>query len=1077
MNKHPHVYKTAAGSRVLWVCLSILICSFAVTARAGWKEPESASPFKAPPITVTGKITDGRNLPLDGASVMIRGTKRGATTNASGVFTLNNVPDNAVLVISSTGYLTREVSVKGQTTINVSLADQVQGLNDVVVVGYGTRTKKDLTGAISQVKATQLENENPRSVGDMLRGNAPGLDVGFDGTTKGSNASLQIRGKGTLTAKSDPLIVLDGVIYPGALEDINPNDISTIDILKDASSAAVFGARSANGVILINTKKGKIGKAQITFNHNFGLNKVENKPHLLNANEYVQFRGDAEWALHGFDSTSVPGVKYKYTDPSRLPAGFTLAQWLALDGSAASADPVTVWLTRNEFKPIEITNYKAGNTLDWEKLIYNQNAIQQDHTISIAQRKEDYNYYLSLGYLENQGLTNGDKYKTIRLRSNIEGTIAKYLTVGVNIQFADRDESSVPLRLNDVLGSTPLGSIYADGSTTTLRNSVNDDPGNNTNPFMDQYYTSRLYKYDNFFGNLYVKGTLPYGFSYSVNFAPRFDILKEYNYQSVNNPTILAKHGVIDRRNQTIYSWTLDNVLNWNKTFGKHSISATFLVNAEKYQQYDTKIHAENLQPNGNLGYDALQSATAAPTVSSADDYSTGDALMGRVNYGYNNRYNLTGTFRRDGYSAFGLQNPRANFYSVAGAWTFSEERFMRNTANWLEYAKLRLSYGTNGNREIGRYAALSTLNSGTYVFVTSGGTAYNTGQVNASNLSNPTLKWERNGSTDLGLDFTLLKGTVSGSIDYYYRDTKDLLVNKSLPTVTGFTSILANLGEVVNTGMEFTFNTRNMRRTNFEWNTTLSFWFNNNKIKHLYGPTPDFDATGKQVGTSEKDDINNGWFIGHNINAVYDYKIVGVWQVSEAATAKSFGYKPGDFKLQDTNGDGQYTVADKVFIGQTVPKFSWSLRNDFKIFKNFDFSFTLYAKMGQLSQFNQAKNVDRFYNRSNFYVRPYWTPNNPINDYAAIGSNSAGAVSWNVYRTSTFVRLSNVSLAYTLPSSLTNKWKIGAVKAYANVVNPVVFSSWNYFDPEYHGTGANSLPTNETPVPLTINFGLNVTL
>ena len=401
----------------------------------------------------------------------------------------------------------------------------------------------------------------------------------------------------------------------------------------------------------------------------------------------------------------------------------------------------------------------------------------------------------------------------------------------------------------------------------------------------------------------------------------------------------------------------------------------------------------------------------------------------------------------------------------------------MKKTSKWLDYAKLRLSYGENGNREIGRYAALSNLNSGTYTFVTSGGTVYSGAQVSASNLSNPGLKWERNSSVNFGIDYSIFKGIVSGSIDYYTRTTKDLLVNRTLPTVTGFTSILANLGEVQNNGMEFSFNTQNMKRRNFEWRSTIAIWFNKNKIVHLYGPTPDYDATGNKIGQSEKDDIGNGWFIGHNINAVYDYKIAGVWQQAEAAKAASFGYKPGDFKLQDTNGDGQYTIADKQFLGNTTPDFSWNLRNEFKLYKNFDFAFTLYAKMGQLSQFNQAKNVDRFYNRSNFYVRPYWTPSNPINDYAALMSNAGGPVSWNVYRKSSFVRIGNISLAYTVPQELTRKWKLDGLKFYLNVVNAAVFSPWKYFDPEYHGTGAGNLPTNETPVPITYNFGMNLTL
>jgi hypothetical protein len=701
----------------------------------------------------------------------------------------------------------------------------------------------------------------------------------------------------------------------------------------------------------------------------------------------------------------------------------------------------------------------------------------------VAQRKEDYNYYFSAGYLENQGLTVGDTYKTIRMRLNLESNITKYLTVGANIQFSDRDESAIPVNLGDLLNTTPWGSYYATDANNvptlplTLRNSPNDDPGNNTHPFMAQAYTSRMYKYDNFFGTLYAKGNLPFGFSYQVNFAPRFDMLREYNYQSAQNPTILAKKGIIDRRNQTVYSWTLDNILRWNKKYGKHAIEATFLVNAEEFQSWNTNVHAENLAPNGNLGYNSLQSATQAPIVSSDDQYSTGDALMGRLNYNYNQRYFLTATARRDGYSAFGQQNPRATFPSLAFAWALSEEGFMKNTTKWLDYAKARVSYGENGNREIGRYAALSNLSSGTYTFITTGGTIYSGAQVSASNLSNPGLKWERNSSVNLGLDYSIFKGIVSGSVDYYTRTTKDLLVNRTLPTVTGFTSVLANLGEVENKGFEFSFNTQNIKQKNFEWRSTIAFWWNKNTINHLYGPTPDFDATGKQIGTSEKDDIGNGWFIGHDISSIYNYAIAGVWQISEAATAAKYGYKPGDFKLFDTNGDGSYTIADKQFIGKTTPDFSWNLRNEFKLYKNFDFSFTLYAKMGQLSTFNEAKNVDHFYNRSEFYARPYWTPSNPINDYAALMSNAGGPVSWNVYKNSSFIRLSNVSLAYTIPTELARKWKLEGLKAYVNIVNSAVFSQWNFFDPEYHGTGSGNLPTNTTPVPVTFNFGINLTL
>ncbi len=1067
------------GSMLRIACFLLFFGCFAQSMQARGKDHHFFSEFNVPPITVSGKITNAKNEPLEGVSVFVKGTKKGVITDRQGNFTLTNVPDNARLIFSATGFGTQEVVVKSGEFITLALAEQVSSLSDVVVVGYGTAKKKDLTGAVSQVKASSFENENPRSVQDLLRGNAPGLDVGFDPSTKGQSGSLQIRGQGSLTASSSPLIVLDGVIYPGTMADINPNDIATVDVLKDASSAAVFGARSANGVILISTKKGKGGKPVITLNSNIAMNKLVNQPHLLNAEEFLQFRSDAMWAKASFDSTTKPGIKYLYTIPTKLPADFTIAQWLALDGSGA-LDPTDVWFQRCLFKPIEKENYKAGKSIDWEKQIYNDNALQHDHTVSIAQRKDDYNYYFSMGYLTNEGLTVGDQYKTFRTRFNLEAVATKFLTIGVNFQYSNRDESTVPVRFGDISSTTPWGSFYAaDG--VTIRQSPNDDPGSNTHPFLDQAYTKRLYKYDDFFASVYAKGKLPFGFSYQVNFSPRLDYLREYQHLSSKKPDIAARKGVVNRRNQTVYSWQWDNILRWNKTFGQHTFEATFLVNAEKFQSWNTTIQAENFLPSDNLGYNGIQYGTLPPVVNSDDQYETGDALMARLAYNYHQRYFLTATVRKDGYSAFGQSNPRATFPSIGVAWAVTEEKFMHGTSKWLDYAKLRLSYGENGNRSIGRYAALSNLNAGTYVFVTTGGTTYNSSYVAGSNLANPALKWERNSSLNFGVDYSIIKGIVSGSFDIYNRTTKDLLVNRSLPTVTGFTSILANLGEVENKGFEFSVNTQNMKKKNFTWNTTFGIWANQNKIIHLYGPTPDYDPlTGKQTGTSEKDDINNGWFIGHGITEIFDYPVIGVWQTADVALAKSFGFQPGDMRLQDTNGDGKYTIADKQFVGQRAPKYSWNLRNEFKIYKNFDFSFTLYARMGQLSTFNEATNGARngsnnvFYDRVNFYEVPFWTPSNPNNEYGKIGSTRGGGVTWNQYKKSSFIRLSNISLGYTVPAEITKKWKMGSLKFYTNVVNAAVFSNWNYFDPEYHGADGNA---NITPTPLTINFGLNLTL
>jgi TonB-linked SusC/RagA family outer membrane protein len=1012
---------------------------------------------------ISGHVTDAKNEPLSGATVQVKGTNKIVVTDANGNFRIKDIADNAVLVVSYSGFSSEEVAVTGSgSTINIVMKDQQNQLGEVVVIGYGTTKKKDLTGAVAQVKATQFENENPRSVQDMLRGNAPGLDVSFNATPKGGG-DLLVRGRASLNASTAPLLVVDGVIYPGDLADINPNDISTLDILKDASSAAVFGARSANGVILITTKKGKTGKPTITLNSNYSKNFIGKHPKLLKPDEFIDWREDVLWSMRGFDSTSKPNIKYQFTNPDELPPGLSVDEWKALTG--ATGDPVDIWLNRLRLFPVEIANYKANRTTDWEDLLYDRNSNMHDHTVSVSGRKEEFNYYTSFGYLNNEGLSVNNRFKTFRARTNVEGTIAKWLTTGINLQFSDRDESPVVMDLGNMIRTTPYAQLYADDGVT-LRPSTNDDPGNNANPFLAQFYTDKLTKYTNIFASVYAKGKLPLGFFYQVNFTPRFEWYKNYTHLSSKHPFQGSRGGITERTEQTQFQWQLDNILGWNKQIGKNSFDVTFLVNAEKFRQYYTRVNAENYSPNDNLGYNAIQAARTITAVVNDDQYATGDALMGRINYSYDEKYYITLTGRRDGYSAFGQGNPRAFFPSAALGWVFSSEKFMRGTSRWLDFGKLRLSYGENGNREIGRYAALSGLAAGSYEYITPSGTRYSLGRVQTSNMSNPNLKWERNSAINIGVDFSFLRNRLSGSFDWYKRQTKDLLMNRTLPNVTGFTSVIANLGQVNNTGFEFSLNSLNMRRNNFVWRTGLAFWVNKNEIVKLYGPVPVKDSTGKITGYVEKDDIANNWFIGKQIGEVFDYNVTGVWQVADDVEARKYGFTPGDFRLEDLNGDGKYTVDDRKFIGSQNPKFSFNLRNEFTIYRDFEFSFALYARIGQLTQYNEAKNVDLFYDRSQFYSRPYWTPENPINDYAKMMSAAGGVVAFNVWRKSSFVRLNNISLAYNVPKDLVTRWKIQGLKLYVNVQNAAVFTNWEYFDPENKGL-----------TPVIVNFGLNLTL
>jgi TonB-linked SusC/RagA family outer membrane protein len=914
---------------------------------------------------------------------------------------------------------------------------------------------------VSQVKATQLENENPQSVQDLLRGNVPGLSVTSSPNAKGGG-NLLVRGKSSINAGTSPLIVLDGVIYPGDLSDINPNDIATVDVLKDASSAAVYGAKAASGVILVTTKKGSGTKPTITFNSNTGLATLAMDEPLYDGPGFVKWRTDV------LKSTNISNAKpFQFDDPRNLPSNITVEDWKKYDNSLG--DPVDIWLTRLKLLPVERENYKIGKTTNWYDMMFGT-GLRNDHTISLSGKKEDVSFYMSANYTRNEGYIVGDKFTTFRTRVNLEAKAAKFMTVGMNLQYADRDEGQVPVTWGQMVNASPYGEVYkADG--VTLRDSPNDDIGNNTNPFLDNTYTNRLRKFNTLFGSLYAKGNLPWGFSYQTNFTPNFEFYRNFNGTSAKDFRVSVRKGVASRQNRTTFNWQMDNLLMWNKAFGEHKIDATFLVNAEKYQQWDETMNNEGFDPNDNLSYHNI-GAGIKPTISSNDQRSTGDALMGRLNYAFKDRYLLTTSIRRDGYSAFGQGNPRATFPSIALGWVFSKEKFA--TPSWLSFGKLRASWGINGNRDIGRYLALSDLSTGKYQYITGSGNLILVSQLLVNRLQNPGLRWERTESYNAGLDFSLLKDRIGGSIDVYRKSTKDLLINRTLPNVTGFQNVLTNIGEVQNRGVEISINTLNIKSQTFSWRSTVNMSLNRNKIVHLYGPTPDYDASGKVIGESEKDDVANRWFIGHDIDEIWDLKVLGVWQQDEAAAAAKFGVKPGDFKVEDVNGDGKFSDADRQFLGYRNPRYMWTFRNDFT-YKNFDFSFMIYSTWGQREDYNQAKNNGGFIDRQNSYIVPYWTPENPINDFARLFSSN-GSANFSVYRSTSFIRLSTLALGYTLPPRLLSRAKIQGLKIYMNVNNVAVYQpEWQYWDAEFRVNP----PTDRSiiPPPRYFTFGLNLTL
>jgi len=998
--------------------------------------------------------------PIEGVSVLLTGRNTGTSTGIDGKFKLD-VPagTKGTLTFTHTSYATQTQNISNQEMV-VTLQSNIEDLDEVVVVGYGTQKRKDLTGAVSSVQAEKLEKEAPRSVQDLLRGNAAGLVIGQGNTAKG-DADLLVRGRGTLKAGASPLNVVDGVIFDGSFADINPNDIASIDILKDASATAVYGARAANGVVLITTKRGTSGKPIITLNGNYGIVENSYMPKVMNGEQFLAYRYDYEMGKRTQDyHNQYPEM---FVDPRKL-LNTNVLSWYNYDQQTASTSVtdeqlLRSWLSRLEMRSPEIENYLIGKETNWQDQVF-QKGTQQDYTVSVSNKTENLNYYLSLNHVDREGIIVGNRFKNFRTRINLESKITNFLKVGANANFSARDESFLqadwaqsaiipPYASNNIEDINSLYRRYPTGDVTPV------------NPFFDNMFRDRVDRYNTLNSTLFGIITLPYGFEIQSNFTPSFVWREYYNHDSSQNPEWAAQGGKVERTFQKTYNWQLDNVLRWKKVYDQHNFEVTLLQNAEKGQYWSTKATASNFVPSDILGWHRIQAGTV-PLNESDDTYRTGDALMGRIFYSFKDTYLFTASVRRDGFSAFGSQNPRATFPALAFAWNLTNESFMQSTKTWLDYGKVRLTWGRNGNRDIPQYDALSDMTSSLHPYIDGKGNIYLGSQLYVNRMANLGLKWENKESYNFGLDFAILKNRISGALDIYSATTHDLLVDRELPEIVGFSSVAANLGELKSNGIDISLTGNIIQKESFRWSSNFIFMLNRRKIVKLYGDMVDInDAAGNIIGQKEADDIKNRWFIGQDPDRIWDYERNGIWQENELDEAEKYGLQPGDFKYIDQNGDGVMTDADRVFQKYRTPRFRWSWRNDFN-YKNLSLSVFLYSNWGQSDSFNRAANNSSFADRTTDYVIPRWTPENNINDYARIGSKNIGTN----YVDKSFIRLENISLSYLVPSSILNKASIRNLRLSASIRNVAFWAPrWEFGDPEGF------------PVPRTYNLSLNFSL
>jgi len=949
--------------------------------------------------TITGRVTDQTGAPIPGASIVVKGTTTGITTDKGGNYKLLLPPDARILVFSFVGMRSQEIPINDRTILNVVMQEETIGLQEVVAVGYGTQRKKDLTGAVSSLKMADKEDLPITNVVEALRGSIAGVNVNLSGVP-GSNGSLTIRGLTSLSAGNGPLIIVDGIPLAGSLNDINPNDIQSVDVLKDGSAAAVYGAKSANGVLLITTKRGSSSKPVIQFNTYTGVQDYSHRIKLLNGPAFAQ---------KTIDYYKSNGVE----------------------------NPVL----QDYMQDLEYKNYLDGRTIDPFDII-TQKALIQTQDVSVSGKNDRTTYYMSGAYTHDKGIVYNANFKRFSFRTNLENKVTDWLTIGFNASFSNRDDSGLP---GDLQKAVVLGPY----------SQMKDDQGNNLmlvygggealaqNPIFDAARTLDLSNNQNLTGNLYAKIDIPFikGLSYRLNYSNTFNWKKHFQFTPPYYLEGQHNTGSGFREHSDSYDWILENIVNYKKHFGIHDIDVTLLYSRDHGEYSFSSLSNSNFFTEA-LGYDKLELGTN-PVIATNAVESNGLSTMGRINYRMKDRYLLTLLARRDGYSAFGKGKKFGVFPSMALGWLISEENFMKNIKA-INSLKLRYSYGETGNQAISSYSSLTKMSQNNYVF--GDGSSTYIGLINSA-MGNKDLTWETTLAENVGLDFTILNNRISGSVEYYSTKTKNLLMQRSIPVMTGYSSVFTNLGGISNKGLELTLSSKNLKGKEFEWNTTVTFSTNKNRITSLYGTV---DANGKPL-----DDISNGWFIGQPIGAIYDYTLNGVYQVGENIPSP---FQPGYFRIVDKNGNGAIDPDDRSIIGKTNPDFRLGLENTWK-YKDFSLMVFVNSSFGGMKSNPMLNPANYFPDRLNIMVVPgevpYWTAENRSNTRPTIGY--AMPYTHGFYESLTYVRIQDVSLSYELPKKLVAKAKIGSLRVYISGKNLATFTKWSGWDPEIAGIGTGS--------------------
>lgn len=1012
---------------LVWGILLLSITSFIATAQ-----------------TLKGRITTDAGKELPGASILVKGTSIGTVTNNNGEYSLTTLPKNVTLIISSIGYVKQEVNVGTKTIFDIVLLTDNKELGEVVVVGYGSQKKRDITGAVTSVSEATLKEVPAPNLLNQLKGRAAGVSIISNGSTPGSQGQIRIRGNRSLTTSSSsgdaldgPLVVVDGIPF-GGLNDLNPDDIASLEILKDASATAIYGSKGAGGVILITTKRGKTGKPVLSYDGYHGVTNVMGQYNVMNGTEYAKFKDIAALNNHSNWPTS----------------------------SGTNPYPLT---------PAENEALATGVSTNWQDLIYKQ-GYNTSHQLGLQGGNEGTQYSLGLGYFNETGIVPNQNFDRTNIRATIDQKIGKFVKIGVNtlntLSYTNNSGGGgVP---SGLVRLTPLASPYNADGTLSLNPAIGSIDAAQVTPLTLITKSNAILSNNRAlrsFNSLYAEAKIWDGLKYRFNAGLNFSQSSFNGYSGpltyLNSATVQSSSNA-DISNTEYWDYNLQHLLYYDNVFAqKHKIGVTGLFEITKNHSKGSSFNVKGVPADYILNSNfSLASGQPTATTNGGNFFSETGLLsyMGRVNYTFNDRYLFTATIRRDGSSTLSPGNQYFNYPAIGLGWNVIDESFMKAIPVFSNL-KVRGGWGISGNRNVGAYATLGALSAGYYNFGTT--TSGQQLAYTVTSLPATDLGWQSTAQYDIGLEFGLLNNRITGSVDYYQQETKDILLSVPLPQSNGASSTLKNLGRTEGRGLETALTFEIFRNSKgFNWSTDVTYFFNREKITQLTTP-------------EEMSNKSAGWFVGQPLSVIYDYKKIGIWQQKDAddgtlAKQTSPVQYPGQIRVEDLNGDGKITADDRQVIGNFQPDWEGGITNKFS-YKNVDASVVVYARMGMkvvvpyLTGDAGGTGGFAFFNQSrvNQVKVDYWTADNPTNAFPAPDAGTAVAYFGSTlgYYDGSFVKCRSINIGYKIANQFLQKLGLSSARIYLNATNPFIIysplASANLaVDPEGNGYGGTVNPS-----------------